>query len=246
MQWHKSKQNIWDKKADKYQRFDGTTSRFQRDFFKSLDEFGVDFNGKNVIDIGCGTGVYTLNIAQKCNHITGVDSSIGMLEILCKDANKFSIKNYTIQNAAWSEFRQTQTYDIAITTMSPAIQSVADFERFDTLAKVKIYLGWRKPRTSDLLEPFFIKFGRRAGDFMVSDSLQMWLEKRGVKFELKYMSEIRKARRSYDEALENICWHLEINGLKFDKKEVADMLKPLCKDGFVDEKINSLMSLLVF
>lgn len=47
-----------------------------------IKSWGVDFSGKSLIDIGCGTGNYTLYLAKECKQILGIDSSKGMLDRL--------------------------------------------------------------------------------------------------------------------------------------------------------------------
>ena len=239
-------QNIWDKKASNYQRFDGSINKFQRQVFDALQNFGVNFSGKSLVDIGCGTGVWTLLLAKETSHITAVDSSAGMIDILRQDAAKFSVKNVTAVQKSWQEFSCDKIYDIALTTMSPAIATEEDFKKFYALGEVKIYLGWARSRTSDILEPFFKKFGRQASEYPATRRLEEWLKVQNLAYKSELLSESRTARRSFDQALENICWHLEINGLKFDKNEIIAMLKPLCKDGYLVETIDSLMKLFVF
>lgn len=248
--------NIWDKKANNYQRFTDNISEFQARVMAILGIFNVNFSDKNVIDIGCGTGVYTLLIAKKAKFITGIDSSKNMLKILNEDASKFNIKNLNTLNLSWSEFSDkfndkkspnlAYPYDIAISTMSPAIAQDDDFKLFNKLGKTKIYLNWQAPRTSDLLEPFFAKFGRKRAEVMATDRLKMWLKENDIKFQSEILSETRIARRTFNEALENINWHMQINGLNPQKSEIKTILEPLCKDGFVDEKIDTLMRLFVF
>ena len=49
------------------------------------------------------------------------------------------------------------------------------------------------------------------------------------------------------EAAENICWHLEINGAKnYSQEAVLAMLKERFDGEFIDEKIESQMKLFVF
>ena len=238
--------NLWDKKSNKYQRFAGQTSEFQKRILSELAALGVSFKGKSVVDIGCGTGVWTLLIAKEAARVTGVDNSGGMLEILRKDARKFGISNVETIEKSWDEFKTDEVFDVAITTMSPALRDERDFERFSALGRLKIYLGWAAPRTSDLLEPFFERYGRKTANFMLSSKLEAWLTARDVKFSKKNFSETRVVRRDAAEALENVCWHLDINALKYDVEDVEAMLAPFCEEGFVNETINSQMTLFTF
>ena len=62
------------------------------------------------------------------------------------------------------------------------------------------------------LSHFFEKFGRVLSQKNVVDRLEAWLNDQGIAFKSQILNETRIARRSVQEAAENICWHLEING----------------------------------
>nr|WP_315018131.1 hypothetical protein [uncultured Campylobacter sp.] len=68
----------------------------------------------------------------------------------------------------------------------------------------------------------------------------------GVKFSKKNFSETRVVKQDAAEALENVCWHLDINALKYGVKDVEAMLALFCKEGFVNETIKSQMTLFTF
>ncbi len=240
-------QNLWDKKASNYQRFDGKVSTIQQQIFAKALAWGVDFSGKEILDIGCGTGVWTIFLSKIAKDITGIDSSKNMIEILNEDAKRFGVTNLTSEVCSWREFKPTKHFDIAICTMSPAIASDEDFIKFHNIAKQKLYLGWDKPRNSDLIEPFFKKFGRTLSQKNVVNRLEAWLNEQGIAYKSEILNETRIARRSMQEAAENICWHLEINGAKnYDEKAVLAMLKEKFDGEFIDEKIESQMKLFVF
>lgn len=150
-------QNLWDKKASNYQRFDGKISAIQQQIYSKALAWGIDFNGKEILDIGCGTGVWSIFLSKTAKSVTGIDSSEKMIEILNEDAKRFGVTNLTSEVCSWREFKPARRFDIAICTMSPAIASDEDFAKFQNCAKQKLYLGWDKPRSSDLLEPFFEK-----------------------------------------------------------------------------------------
>ncbi len=240
-------QNLWDKKASNYQRFDGKVSTIQQQIFAKALAWGVDFSSKEILDIGCGTGVWTIFLSKTAKNITGIDSSKNMIEILNEDAKRFGVTNLTSEVCSWREFKPAKHFDIAICTMSPAIASDEDFAKFHNIAKQKLYLGWDKPRSSDLIEPFFKKFGRTLSQKNVVNRLEAWLNEQGIAYKSEILNETRIARRSMQEAAENICWHLEINGAKnYDKKAVLAMLKEKFDSEFIDEKIESQMKLFVF
>ncbi|CAD7288979.1 Ubiquinone biosynthesis O-methyltransferase, mitochondrial [Campylobacter suis] len=241
-----SRAHLWDKKSNKYPRFDGFLTEFGGRVFEILDSWDVSFSEKSVVDVGCGTGVYTLYIAKTCTEILGIDSSFGMLEILKEDAQKFNVKNLSTSCATFDEANLEKYYDIALCTMSPAIKSKENFIKFNSCAKQKIYLNFAATRRSSLLEPFFTHFGVTPQSGSSASSLEEWLKANDISYKKQNLSEKRVAIRTKDEALENVCWHLEINGLKPDKNEIKKLFMKMEFGEQIEEEINSLMSLFVF
>lgn len=237
---------IWNKKSSKYPRFSRQLKIFQEAFFINLKDFGVDFNDKSVVDIGCGTGVYTLHIAKMSKQITGVDSSNAMLKLLCDDAKDNEIKNVKTINSTWESFMPTKCYDIAISTMSPAISSIDDFVKFKNMARVKVYMNFARQRSSSLIDPFFQKFNVKGKCGTATTRLEKWLIQNQFEFKKVTFGESREIKRDKEDAIENICWHLDINEAKYDKNEISNMLDINYKDKIIDEKIDSLITLFVF
>lgn len=242
----KNFKGLWDKKSTNYPRFNGILSPFLQRVFAQLKEFGINFNGKNIVDIGCGTGVYTLYISKLCEEITGVDSSNGMLDILKDDAKKYGITNLHTINKEWSDFIPQKHYDIALCTMSPALKSKDDFIKFYNMADVKIYLNFASTRHSSLLEPFFKHYNIKAPNASNTLNLQKWLEDSGISFKKESLNETRIVVRDKNEAFENVCWHLDINNVKYDKAEILDIFESLNFNVDIKDEINSLISLFVF
>ncbi len=83
--------NKWDEKAKNYSRYSSCNNTFEANVLKTIKNLGIDFANKNIIDIGCGTGVYTLHVARFAKKVIGIDYSINMLEILNEDSKKLGI-----------------------------------------------------------------------------------------------------------------------------------------------------------
>ena len=147
--------NKWDKKAKNYSRYSEDKSRFENRIFDALASLHVEFKNKTLLDIGCGTGVYTLHLAKKCLHVDGIDSSKEMLEILKQDAKKLNPNNINTLHVNWNSFTCKEKYDYAFCTMSPAIRYDEDLEKMSNCAKTKIYLGWAGKRKTHIMEELF-------------------------------------------------------------------------------------------
>ena len=247
--------SLWDKKASKYPRYKKDKSEFEQQFYDSVAKFGIDFKDKNIIDIGCGTGVHSLRLAQKAKSVLGVDSSQAMLDILKDDAKKLGLENISTIKSSWSKLELDEIkhlvaldkFDIAFCTMSPALNGDDDFKKFINAAPKRVYLGWAKPRSSDVLEYVFSHFKKpnQKAD-LASKRLKEYLNKSQISYHEKLLSEERVALRSQKELLENVCWHLEMSEINFSQAKVQSLLNQRYKDEPSKEKISSLMLLLVF
>ena len=236
---------MWDKKASSYTRFTGEPSVFQRQLYDKIAEFGVKFDGKSVVDIGCGTGVHTLLLAQICREITGMDISGEMLKVMLEDAAKFNISNLTAVQSDFKNFNPNRVYDVAFSTMSPAIADEDDFSKFINLGEKRVYLWWNKPRYSSVLELFYE--GAQRGCFKEkANFFEEYLRRENMAFNSCVLEESREQKRMLEEMTQNALWHLEIANFAHEENAVRSRLESIAQDGFVTEKIVSSMKLLVF
>ena len=100
----KSDENSWDKKSESYAKFSGEPGDFGKRVFEILRGWGVNFAGKSVLDVGAGTGVYSLYLASLGAKVTAIDSSEGMLRELRRSAEEFGISLQNVLNLSFAEF----------------------------------------------------------------------------------------------------------------------------------------------
>ena len=100
----KSDENSWDKKSESYAKFSGELGAFGKRVFEILRSWGVSFAGKSVLDVGAGTGVYSLYLASLGAKVTAIDSSEGMLRELRRSAEEFGISLQNVLNLSFAEF----------------------------------------------------------------------------------------------------------------------------------------------
>lgn len=100
----KTHENSWDKKSESYAKFSGELGDFGKQVFEILRGWGVGFAGKSVLDVGAGTGVYSLYLASLGAKVTAIDSSEGMLRELRRSAEEFGIPLQNVLNLSFAEF----------------------------------------------------------------------------------------------------------------------------------------------
>lgn len=234
----------WDEKASNYTRFNPNLTDFQQSVFEFMDEKGVLIEGKNVLDIGCGTGVYTLHLAKKALHVDALDFSKEMLNVLKEDAKKYNISGIKTIFSTFDDFKIPKPYDVAFCSMTPAVSEAKSFEKMDKSGDKKLFLGWGGKRQSSLHEPIFKAFG---GSYDVPRGgleLLEWLQTTKRDFEYKILQETRSSSYDLAQAIENVSWHLGINKVEFSKEELTSILKEIAqKEGKITNTVSSEMVL---
>ena len=104
----KSYENSWDKKSESYAKFSGELGAFGKRVFEILRGWGVSFAGKSVLDVGAGTGVYSLYLASLGAKVTAIDSSEGMLRELRRSAQEFGISLQNVLNLSCGVLRAAE------------------------------------------------------------------------------------------------------------------------------------------
>ncbi len=107
----KTHENSWDKKSESYAKFSGELGAFGKRVFEILRGWGVSFAGKSVLDVGAGTGVYSLYLASLGAKVTAIDSSEGMLRELRRSAEEFGIPLQNVLNLSFAEFYERLSRD---------------------------------------------------------------------------------------------------------------------------------------
>ncbi len=243
-----NKINKWDEKAKNYARYSPCVNSFEANVLDALKKLGVSFRDKTLLDIGCGTGVYTIRVAKLAKSVDGLDFSKNMLEVLKEDAKKLDINNIKTYHSTWVDFTlPSKKYDIALCTMSPAIKTDDDLKKLNLSAKTKIYLGWAGVRDNTILDNLFLAHNSIYSPPNGAKRVKKWLHVEGIKYKLENFEELKIKIRSFKEAVENYTWHLKVRGLEPDTSKIEEMLKPLKDEGGnIREQTINKMDLIVW
>ena len=147
--------DFWNKRARSFPGHrDGDT--YQAKVLEIIEKNGVSFDGLTVLDLGCGSGAYSIRLAKKAKILTALDISDGMLENLKKSAEENGIKNIEYINADWSEYFPDKKFDIIFASLTPALKDENSVEKVINYSKKWfINIVFASPMTNDLLQGLF-------------------------------------------------------------------------------------------
>lgn len=129
-------QSYWNSISDIYQR----KSVFDKDLairtLDLLEREGILNKEFTVLDIGCGTGTYTLPLAERVSHVYALDSAKEMINKMMEVARQESITNITAMNKSWYRCGFKSEFDLVFASFCPAIR--------DTTSLMKMHRASRQ------------------------------------------------------------------------------------------------------
>jgi SAM-dependent methyltransferase len=103
--------DFWDRRA---RRFHSTTKDAVAHDPLFLRLQGAVTSQMSVLDVGAGTGRFTLALASQARHVTAVEPNVAMLGYLHRDASERHFTNITVVQSTWQEAPEELAADIVI------------------------------------------------------------------------------------------------------------------------------------
>lgn len=212
------------------------------------EEFGVDFKNRTILDIGCGTGIYSSLMAKEAKSVLGVDISSGMLAKLDEYIAEFNIKNITIREADFKDFNVDDKFNIVLSAMTPAINSKDDLQTMINLSNEWcIYIGFAGKRESPLMNEILSHFGFKYESKDGFSKTVNYLKELGYnEYKEAFFEHNWSQDGTLQEVTKDVLNHLKLKNFEVDKIEVENLLRPHLKDGLIKRETFSKIALLVW
>jgi ubiquinone/menaquinone biosynthesis C-methylase UbiE len=168
---------------------------------------GLD-RSKNVLEIGIGTGEFTVELSKHCNFIYGIDISEIMLDYAREKAKKRKRENIELKKAGFLSYKhEGKIIDIILTQL--AFHHLPDFWKVIALKKMykllekggKLYIhdvvfSFDLKNYQDYINSFINETGKRSGE-RIKEEIRLHIKDEYSTFDWILESMIEKNRISY-------------------------------------------------
>lgn len=154
---------------DVVDKYDENHRRF-RDYEKSAEDIITALGLKPehaVIDMGCGTGAFTLHAASRCKKVYAVDVSAAMLQYLKKKAEKDNLNNIEYRQCGFLTYEHEEEPVDAVVSVA-VLHHLPDFWKLVGLCRIADTL---KPGGRMCLFDVVYKFNPRE----YRDAFEQWI-----------------------------------------------------------------------
>lgn len=233
---------FWDRRADGFARNFKGDRREKRtaDVLGLIKGTGLELDGAEVLDIGCGPGTLAIPLAEMGSNVTALDISAEMLkhlEMRIADAGLPSIK--TIKSS-WSDIDIdalgfSSRFDLVIASMTPGINSPESFDKMMQASRKVCYYSNFVSRKWDVsyYELYQTLFGEKFGDGGYGFHIPfMYL------YSMGYHPTIKLSKRAWkrDESIESMVE--TVSGFFSGRKDVDDEMKARMRKYFEERAEN--------
>lgn len=209
------------------------------DLMERLKKAGIDFKNQRILEIGAGTGVYTLPIAQEASYVCAIDCSEEMIKVLLEEAKKYKIKNVHPHVGFWNEidldalgFRKN--FDLVFAMMTSAVKTQEELLKMEACSKRWLcYLGWGRKRSNLLMEKVFKLHGLELQPPPGALNVYQILTNLGRNPSLEFFGDSWDWEGSIEEALEDLSGFIEMQGGLPDREKILNLLHQNETEGLV-------------
>jgi SAM-dependent methyltransferase len=174
----------WNNHARSFPRFEEGEDNYEAGVMRKIREHGVDFSGASVLDVGCGSGMYTIRIARQAARVTALDVSDVMLDILREDAEARGLHNIDYVRSDWMDYDGETAFDIVFCSMTPAIQSEESRLKLLRHARGKtVFMGFAGLMKSDVMTGLYARYGVTPRMFVNGTEMREWLDGKGIPYD---------------------------------------------------------------
>ncbi len=194
-------QNCWEESSSNYTGVE--YSDIREEIIHDMRASGILTEVSDIIDLGCGPGLYDFPFAEMVRRVHCVDGSPGMIARIDDECKKACIGNISTEVALWEDFDTDERFDVVFVSLCPALNNPESIMRMERYSKrYCAYVSSANPGPAMSLEVW-----RRLGkhcSFRGYDTHYPYeyLRMMGRDPELKFYRSVTTYKRTLDDAIE--------------------------------------------
>lgn len=207
----------WNSRAKEFRRYEGKKDKYAMDISNALQAHGVELKGSTLLDLGCGSGGFSIMFAKEGADVTSMDIAPAMLEMLAEDAKAENLNNIKLIESDWDAYKGSDRYDIIFCSLSPAVHD--DFTRDKLLAYAKkwvVYLGFMPSTGHDPMEDLYKAHNISRRTFIGATDTHKWLQDKGIKYSTYTFKKGRTVKMNREKIIESFCEAISSSGAEPD------------------------------
>ncbi|MBE5900997.1 MAG: class I SAM-dependent methyltransferase [Lachnospiraceae bacterium] len=217
---------------------------------RELVKKGILNKDSKVLDIGCGTGYYTLQMAKHCKSVTAIDCNEAAIAVLRERLENCEIQNVEEKSVAWEDFETLESFDLVFTSLCPAICNLEELKRMEGLTKDYCVIHTVQKGSYDKYRKMMMEELKLKPEGMVTEySIYLdVLKALGRSVETYEESSHREYQSSLPELLENYKVYFKIFGMEEAQIQsfVTDFFEKHQVDGHLQDESQMNMGLLIW
>lgn len=175
----------WKEKRKILKRYDVTAESYDEQYADEQREKyraalgNVDVDGKNLLDVGCGSGLFFLEVAEKASLVVGVDVSRKLLEKANRQAKKCSNSFVLQADADYLPFADKFFASVFAFTilqnMPKPAKTLAEFKRVAKASGKVVVTGLKKAFALDQFMDVLERSGLQVETFKDDEAINCYI-----------------------------------------------------------------------
>jgi predicted RNA methylase len=243
-----SPREFWDRKALSFPRYTPGDDSYEAGVLGMVRDSGAGWKGAVVLDVGCGSGMFTIRLAKEARKVLAVDISGRMLAILEADAKRAGVGNITAIRSDWLDFEAPESPGFVFASMSPAVGSEEGRIKLLSFAGAQAVAVTATERfCSQIMDAVYRRFGAPPPLWGGGPSLKEWLGERGISPAAMPLKGVWRVPQTMAQMAESAMCSLWNYGVEPAEGELLAVLKGFQgDDGMLEEVTGYSLEILIW
>ncbi|EHQ89732.1 class I SAM-dependent methyltransferase [Desulfosporosinus youngiae] len=246
----------WDARAEQFNSRQQMDTGYTDQMISFLLKKGLVSGGSSVLDIGCGSGRYSIPLARTVQKVTALDISTKMLDYLKFNAENTGLKNIEGLKLDWADLDLKEMdfqnrFDLVFAAMCPGIKSQKSLEKMSQASRNYCLIAQfieTKDGLAELIKGVLGSSNNSHDPHNDRNSVYaifnlLWLQ--GLEPEITYLLEKGELDFTVEEALQHYERWLQ-NASASQKFAVKDMILDIAEEGMVKVTHHSTLALILW